>query len=385
MNVPKTLSRLSQAPQDPEELRRVARTLASTLHSKRGTQTNGARAYLAQHATKHGDFAAGYSASLCDIAVEHSRAAAEDDDIECARRLLVDRQMRELLARLAVEPARPRALAEVVEESTAQVAERLDHLAAVGLVQAYAAGTDERHMAVYRATRTGRRLLDELGPNLSTPIEQGIRLAVSLFDYLAQHQLSPASALHEIAEELLHDPAAAVAAVRAWAEAASERGLVDEFGSAPLAEGTGAKRAPGYRASTSAAGELRSAHLWREAPALLEQLGSERAAPVYVRTDPAGWSAWAFALNSRDHSGRSRTIVDGDILAQSVSPPEHGFDLVYDRRDTLDSDSREPTMRAFLERAEQRFLIAADDEDVPEGFIRLAPPPPDSDSDNAPS
>jgi hypothetical protein len=221
-------------------------------------------------------------------------------------------------------------------------------------------------------------VLEAQAPGLAAQIEIGIRIAVGMFDYLCRHEASPASALQEIAEEILHDPDAAALAVRAWAEEARDSGLVTESEIPPATPRFGQARedevyfVPPRRKPVE---DGRTEQLWQHAPVLLAQLEARRQArvPVYVRTNASGWSAWAYALQSQDETGLSRTILDGDIMTRAISPPDQRFDLVYDNREALEADRDEPTMRAFLERADAKFLVATQEDEVPEGFTLLAP------------
>lgn len=387
MKLQKTLSRLATASDDPTELRRVARALASELPRERVEVLRGLRAGLTRTPLPEKSFAAGYMAGMLDIASEYEGQVRHEADHEAERELASGSGPHAVLATLAVNPARPGEIAEALACEPAEVAQTLDELATAGLVQPFAVQPEERHMRPYRLTLDGRRVLEAQAPGLAAQIEIGIRIAVGMFDYLCRHEASPASALQEIAEEILHDPDAAALAVRAWADKAKDSGLVTESEIPPPTSRPGVARedeiyyAPPRRRP---AVDGRTEQLWQHAPVLLAQLEARRQArvPVYVRTNPSGWSAWAYALQNQDETGLSRTILDGDILMRAISPPDQRFDLVYDDLETLEADRNEPTMRAFLERADAKFLVANQADEVPEGFTLLAPGPDDETGSN---
>lgn len=373
MKVHKTISRFATAPEDPAELRRVARALGDELPRQRLDVLRSARAELARTCLPEQSFAAGYVAGLLDVAAEYESHMRAEADREAQAALAARESVRRVLVELRMGAELPAELAARLGREPAAIAELLDELAAAGLVHAYAGEAGERHMRPYRLTLAGRRILDELVPGISAQVEAGIRVAVSMFHYLCRHDSSPASALQEIAEEVLHAPEAAAAAVRVWAEAAQEADLVTEL-DLPHQPAHGHEH---YYATSmrTAPADARSDRLWRHVPLLLAQLEARRPArvPVYVRTNSSGWGAWAYALQSQDQTGMSRTILDGDLLMRAISPPDQRFDLVYDNREALEADRHEPTMQAFLERADEKFMVAAADDDVPDGFQRLAP------------
>ncbi|MEM9494309.1 MAG: hypothetical protein AAGC55_34505, partial [Myxococcota bacterium] len=116
--------------------------------------------------------------------------------------------------------------------------------------------------------------------------------------------------------------------------------------------------------------------LWQSIPAILTEVRdrAERDAhpvPIYVRTTTGAWGAWAYALQHRDSTGMSRAIVDGDILSGAVAPPDRSFHLIYDDPAHIASDQQQPTMQAFMEQADQKFVVSAGDDSIPDGFIQL--------------
>jgi DNA-binding MarR family transcriptional regulator len=386
MKVQKALLRLAAAADDPAELRRVARALANELPHQQPDVLRSVRAGLAGAELPEKSFAAGYVAGMLDVAAEYEGHVHAEADRATQHDLAARQDAHAVLSALAVNPARPSELAGSLGRETAAVAHLLDELEVAGLVQAHAIEADDRHMRPYQLTLTGTRVLDGLPPALSSDIETGIRIAIRMFGYLSRHDSSPASALQEIAEEALHDPDAAAAAVQTWAVEAKDAELVTESEIPPPPHGIHLPDKDEVFYSSprrQAQADVRSERLWQHVPVFLAQLDARREAgvPVYVRTNASGWSAWAFALQSQDETGMSRTILDGDILTRSVSPPDQRFDLIYDNREALEADRDEPTMRAFLERADEKFMVATHDDDVPEGFTRLAPGQDDTDSD----
>jgi DNA-binding MarR family transcriptional regulator len=384
MKVQKALLRLAATADDPAELRRVARALANELPHQRPDVLRSVRAGLARAELPEKSFAAGYVAGMLDVASEYECHAHAEGDRTAQHDLAERPDARAVLSALAVQSARPSELAAFLGHETAAVAHLLDELEIAGLVRAHGIEDDERHLRPYQLTLTGARVLDGLPPALSSDIEAGIRIAIRMFSYLSRHESSPASALQEIAEEALHDHVAAAAAVQAWAAEAKEAELVTESDIPPPAHGLHLPSKDEVFYSSPRQQEqadVRSERLWQHVPMFLAQLEARRQTrvPVYVRTNASGWSAWAYALQSQDETGMSRTILDGDILTRSVSPPDQRFDLIYDNREALEADLDEPTMRAFLERADTKFMVATHDDEVPEGFTRLAPGHDDAD------
>jgi DNA-binding MarR family transcriptional regulator len=384
MKVQKALLRLAAAADDPAELRRVARALANELPHQRPDVLRRVRAGLAGAELPEKSFAAGYVAGMLDVAAEYEGHVHADGDRATQHALAARPDARAVLSALGVSAARPGELAAFLGRETAAVAHLLDELELAGLVQAHAIEAGERHLRPFRLTLAGTRVLEGLPPVLSSDIETGIRIAIRMFGYLSRRESSPSSALQEIAEEALHDPHAAAAAVQTWAEEAKDAELVTESEIPPATHGIHLPSQDEVFYSSprqQAQSDVRSQRLWQHVPVFLAQLEARRDArvPVYVRTNASGWSAWAYALQSQDETGMSRTILDGDILARSVSPPDQRFDLIYDNREALEADRDEPTMRAFLERADEKFMVATHDDEVPEGFTRLAPGHDDAD------
>lgn len=378
MKVHKTISRFATAPEDPAELRRVARALGDELPRQRLDVLRSMRAELARTRLPEQSFAAGYVTGLLDVAAEYETHLRAEADRDAQAEVASRESARQVLVELGMGAELPAELATRLGREPAAIAQLLDELTVAGLVQPYAADPDERHMRPFRLTLAGQRVLQELLPGASAQVEAGIRIAVRMFHYLCRHESSPASALQEIAEEVLQAPEAAATAARVWAEEAQEAGLVTELELPPgplhgaLVAGDEHYYTTALRAAPA---DTRSDHLWRHVPLLLAQLEARRQdrVPVYVRTNSSGWGAWAYALQSQDETGMSRTILDGDILMRAISPPDQRFDLVYDNREALETDRDEPTMRAFLERADEKFLVATPDDDLPDGFQRLAP------------
>ncbi|WP_428261269.1 hypothetical protein [Haliangium sp.] len=381
MKVHKTLSRLAAQPDDPAELRRVARALGDELSRRRLEVLRDFRAGLARAESGRETFAAGYVAGLLDIAAEVTTHIQADDDASARRELVGRAEVRAMMLELRVQAEAPATLASRLGLEPVDVVGILDELELAGLVQPYAATHEDKHMRPYRLTRDGQRTLDEALASVSPEVEAGIRIAIGMFRYMCQHQASPASALREIAEEELHDPAAAAMAVHVWAEESQDAGLITEL-DPPL----GATRAPGdelYHVTLhgNAGTDARADRLWQHVPVLLSQLQARpgEQVPLFVRTNSAGWGAWAYALQNQDETGESRTILDGDLLARTVTPPGVRFDLIYDSRATLEADQDQPAMRELIEHADERFLVSSNDDEPPEGFTLLSPASPGSD------
>jgi hypothetical protein len=239
------------------------------------------------------------------------------------------------------------------------------------LVLVHDGDSTDRRQRPHRLTPEGRRVLDRLDAELSNDVARGIRLAVEVFRHLLANASSPTSALETIAIDLLQSPLAAAHAVSVWASAAKQAGLVSS-GTVRYSDNVPSP----VRAMGSAPMGIHSDVLWDAAPFLLRQIErrASDAVPVYVRTNDETWGAWAYALAQGHARASSRTIVDGDIVSGSVQPPEQRFLLLYDRPAAIQADRDQPTMRAFLERAEQKYVVtglSGDDGEIPEEFIPL--------------
>ncbi len=360
MKVKKVLTRFASAPEDKREMRRVARALGNELPRHRLDILQQFRAGLARVTIDGDTYGAGYIAGMLDVTAEYEvfvRQARDDRELSA---MALREDWRDVLRALAEGPRLPSDLANRLGKDRPTLTRILKRLRTAGLVEAYAKEGLDGRMRPHRVTMQGRRLLDKLGGDRSgnsAGVERGIAAAVSLFQHMLGQPRSGESALLGLLDGIFASRDQSRAALETWVDAVKKAGLVAE-GQLPVDAGTEATESP----------------LWERIPSILSELGERRDddLPVYVRTDDPAWGAWAYALQNRDSTGLSRTIVKGDILSHSVKPPDQSFALLYDNPDTIRADQKEPTMQAFLDRADEKFVVAGTDEEVPEGFIQLS-------------
>lgn len=374
MKVNKVLTRFASAPEDEQELRRVGRALGDELPRHRLEVLRSFRGGLARVPVPGASYAAGYVAGLLDITAEYETHVRESADTQELTRAALREDWRGVLAMLAQGPKLPSELAAGLGKDRPSVTRMLKRLRAAGLVQVYSSDALDGRRRPHRLTVQGRRLLDSLAAagssSLSADVASGITVAVGLFRHLLSHPASSADDLHEIARSALDNQEKASRAVGEWVEQCKQAGLLSQR-EPDQASGLRPGPAPS-RAYLEPAPSPADDASWHRIPSILTELRKrDRHVPLYVRTNDLAWGAWAYALQNTDATGMSRTIVNGDILAQSIAPPAQRFDLVYDTPDAIAMDRDEPTMRAFWEQAREKFVVTAAAEDVPDGFIQL--------------
>jgi DNA-binding MarR family transcriptional regulator len=380
MNLNKVITRFSAAPSDRDELRRLARALGSELPREQLEVLRRFRAELARvsggGAGMDGDlFAAGYVSSMLDVTAEYETSVQQSEDAQ-ALEAMVDREgWGEVLQHLNAGSKLPSELADELGEDRSTVTRKLQKLRAAGLARVQAGRTVDGRKKPHRLTAEGRRLTAKLQAGLSPDVVRGIRVAVALFRHLIASNSSITSTLDKVAGEALGQRGHAPEAVRVWASEAENAGLISKVPgaeSAPEAEAD-VRVSNGVPQPVLANGTSRSEALWYGAPLLLRKLArrSSERVPVYVRTTDEGSGPWAHALDRLEPPGR--TIVDEDIAAHAIEPPDQRFHLVYDDPDAIRGDILEPIMREFMERAAAKFVVVAPDQDhdIPEGFIEL--------------
>ena len=426
MKVKKILHRLASAPESERELRRVARSLANEFTRQRLRVLREFRSGLAtlqsnriDESTQAGMYASGYMASLLDVTAEYEVHLQEVDDSQAVARVALREDWREVLGHLQGGARLPSDLASVMGKDRPTITRVLKKMRLAGLVETFASDSLDGRMRPHRLTLRGRALYEQLGAevrNLSSgtggaaaggaenpggaqrdpsggmanrdaagaesglgdEIARGIALAVSLFRQLGEHPDTSARQLDRIAEEILQNDVEARNAVRIWAReterAGLRAGLIDGRDSTTPASSPAAdaEAAPAGTSQPAGNPSVSERALWNRIPAIMSELEQYRGdMPVFVRTSDGTWGAWAYALEG-DQSGMSRTIVKGDILAQSLTPPDSRFALVYDNPEAIDADREEPAMRAFLERADNKFVVTTTADQAPEGFIPLS-------------
>ena len=403
MKVNKVLKRLSATPDRKAELSRVARALANGLSRQRVQTLREFRAGLAKvdvpEESENYLYATGYLTSLLDVTAEYEVFLQGVEDSQEVARTALREDWRAVLVELNESARLPSDLAIRLGKDRPTVTRILKRMRIAGLVESFAHDSLDGRMRPHRLTIRGRNLLEQLAAkdnnpaahavHLSDEIAQGIALAVRFFQQIGEHPDTTAEELDAIAKEMLPRSGNAWDAVQVFATETERVGLRARAAKAGAGhEPTDIASNPaGAQAAPSPATERRTAarqsanavvsddHEWSRIPAILSELAQykDTDTPVFVRTtDDGTWGAWAYAL--QDNAGGSRTIVQGDILAQSLSPPpDQRFALVYESPLAIAADRQEPAMRAFLERATDKFVIASSDDQIPEGFIALSP------------
>lgn len=392
MNLEKVIHRFSTAPHDRTELRRLARALGSELSREQLEVLRSFRAELvrvpevveADTDIDPRSYAVGYVASMLDVTAEYETHVRKDMDEQTLEHMVTHEGWRDILLLLRQGPRLPSEMADELGEDRSKITRALQKLRAAGLVQAYPSDSPDGRKKPHRLTVLGRRIASGLDTGVSPDVARGIRVAVGLFRHLLTNLSSSASALEDIAGEMLGDEHAASEAVRAWAEESKQAGLISEGQGDYEQIAANIRPSDGVPQPMLARGSeaVRSTEdPWQTAPAVIREImrRDPEHMPVYVRTNDRSWGAWTYALGKLESPGR--TIVDGDIASHSVEPPEQRFLLVYDDPEAVRADRDEPTMQAFMERAESKFVVASPGDnmsDMPEGFIPLTVPEEDS-------
>jgi DNA-binding MarR family transcriptional regulator len=382
MNLTKVLTRFSAASRDRAELRRLARALGSELPREQLEVLRRFRAELARVSASEGDaniddssWAAGYVASMLDVTAEYETSVRQSEDAQALEDMVKREGWSEVLVRLRDSARLPSELADELGEDRSTITRTLQKLRAAGLVRIQAGRTPDGRKKPHSLTAEGRRLAAKLEPGLAPDVARGIRVAVALFRHLIASSSSATSALDRVASEELGDRRHASEAVHLWARESENAGLISRVhADSPVPQVEADVRvSDGVPRPVLANGTTRGEALWYGAPLLLRQLArrSKERVPVYVRTTHEGSGPWAYALDRLDPPGR--TIIDDDIAARAIQPPDQRFHLVYDDPEAIRGDILEPTMREFMERAAAKFVVVSSDQahDVPEGFIQL--------------
>ncbi|MCG8419242.1 MAG: MarR family transcriptional regulator [Proteobacteria bacterium] len=367
MNLKKVLTRFALSPDDHGELRRVARALGNELPRHRLDVLRSFRSELARMCVSGASYAAGYVAGMLDVTAEYESTVRKGEEDNALRRVALREGWREVLVELRSGPRLPSELSSRLGRDRSTITRTLRRLRASGLVQATSDSADGRTRP-HRLTAEGRRVVASLSSAIPGDVERGISIAVHLLQYLLEHGQSPASALDTIAEAVLGDADAASAAVSKWASESERAGIV----STERDLATGSER---YHVHPEAPPLLgaRATLLWERVSSVLDQRKryKDEPIPIYVRTGEEGWAAWAHALRADEIGSTSRTIVNGDLMSGAVAPPDERFDLLYDDPAAIRADRDEPTMQAFMEQADSKFVVTCAEADVPEGFIQL--------------
>jgi DNA-binding MarR family transcriptional regulator len=382
MNFTKVLTRFAAAPRDRAELRRLARALGSELPREQLHVLRQFRAELARASASESDasvdgesWAAGYVASMLDVTAEYETSVRQSEDAQALEDMARREGWSQVLLRLRDTARLPSELADELGEDRSTITRMLQKLRTAGLVRVQAGRTADGRKKPHSLTAEGRRVAAKLEPGLDQDVARGIRIAVALFRHLIASSSSTTSALDKVASQELGEGRQVSEAVALWARESENAGLISTVQAAsPVPQADADVRiSDGVPRPVLANGTTRGEALWYGAPLLLRQLArrSKERVPVYVRTTDESSGPWAHALDRLDPPGH--TIVDDDIAAHAIEPPDQRFHLVYDDPEAIRVDILEPTMREFMERAAAKFVIVSSDQvlDVPEGFIQL--------------
>ena len=354
-------------------MRRVARALGNELPRERLEVLCSFRSEIARVPMGSADtgwdpraFAAGYVESMLDVAAEFEVSLRQSEDHQTAEEMSLRRQWRDLLILLADGSRLPDELARLMHTDIASALRSLDEMSTAGLVQISPVEAIAGPLHAYRLTPMGRRMLEHIEHGVPQETVRGIRVAIALVGHMMAQQATSVRDLESVAFAILGDLSAAAHAVDAWTDAFKESGMMSDIRATaqPAAESQPEDRAP-----------VASDEPWQRAPRVLAhiQQSDEDPLPVYVRTSDAAWPAWAFNLGE-DASTPSRAIVDGDILTRSFTPPERPYRLVYDDPSALSADYNDPTMRALIEQADQKYVVAypgMEASDLPQDFVAI--------------
>jgi len=370
MKIKKVIDRFAKVAPNSVELRRVARALGHELLMGRRDILEGFRTEITQVPISEASYEAGYVNGLLDVTVEVENSLHEAADRDVIHQVVQRDEYRKVLLVLAGGPETPENLAIWSGDDRTTLSRVLNELRQWGLVQCYAGAMTDTWTRPHRLTAQGRKIVGKFSSELSPEVSRGIGIAVNLFRHLLTHPSSPATALEEIAVAELKNPTAAAEAVRVWASESMRARLVDTLEAVSVAGN------PAVQVTDTVS--PRNHALWANLPYVMTQLKEREHAlmPVYVRTSNVDWGAWAYALRSGDMAESSRTIVKGDIVSNAVLPPsDEKFTLVYDNLDSISEDAKEPTMQAFQQQAERKFVVTSAEDTIPDGYIqlRLAP------------
>lgn len=345
-------------------------------------------------------FAAGYLESMLDITAEFETTVREHADVSEADGLAVREGWRDILFALAEGLRLPSEIADYLHEDRSRVTRVLGRLRAAGLAEVTPEDPLDGRMRPHRLTSNGRRALERLGRDDADGTVQGIRLAIALISMVMGRDATAISDLERVAFHILGDQDSAAQAVETWTQVFTDSGMMRDIRSGPnptyerytITTGKGSTPAirvpveqpansnerterPETRVSGNLPAQVSSDAPWQQVPRVLA-LVRQRAddpVPLYVRTNDSTWAAWAFTLG-QDNVSQSRAIIDGDIITRAITPPQTRFRLLYDDPSALRADVHNPTMRALIDSADEKYLVAypgSEFEDIPQGFVHI--------------
>lgn len=389
MNIPKIISRFIASPENPVELKRVARALGRELPRRQLDVLCRFRTEMAyvsfgdqlQSIDHTRSFAAGYVEGMLDVSTEFEVSLRQHLDTRECEQTAMGEGWGDVLSLLRDGPKLPSEIAERLGESRSNVSRTLAKMRAAELIQISPDDVFDGRTRPHELTPTGKHFLGRLEQLLPDATVQGIEVAVALVGHVLGQATSAAHELHSVAQRMLDSEDAAKQAVEVWTNAFIESGMMHDIRQPEQPVAHEVESAIKHVDVTTRPKEplpvtVSSDEPWQRAPRVLSQVKqrTDESVPVYVRTTDTAWPAWAFALSQQDAAGQSRTIVDGDIRTRSIKPPERGFRLVYDDPATLRADRNDPTMRAFMERADEKYIVSypgTECSDIPSGFVQL--------------
>jgi DNA-binding MarR family transcriptional regulator len=377
MNLSKIIKRLWAAPQDPRELRRVARALGQELPRARLSQLRDFRAEIGRLWSgtptpgREHEYASGYVACMVDVTAEYEVTLRQHEDEHEYQNAAQHEGWRDMLLLLRNGPMLPSAIAEQLGVDRSTVTRSLSRMRAAGVVEVANGDSLDGRTRPHRMTLAGQRLLGRLQQSMPQDVRRGIRLAVSLISHVMKHSTSAANELENLALAELGDAQNATQAIEAWTEASTEHGLLHDIRAyvSDAHEPAGATAAEPPQLSSNAP--------WQRAPLVLAHVQpgpAQDSVPLYVRTSNDAWPAWAYALSQENGNHQSRAIVDRDIRTRTIQPPDQPFRLVYDDPSAISQDRDDPTMRELIARADEKFVVAYSDDEldgVPTDFVAI--------------
>jgi DNA-binding MarR family transcriptional regulator len=397
MKAAKILARLGAARDAIAELRRAGQALGDELPRRRLDELRVLRAGLAGMKYPEASFELGYACALQDVMAAYEAAAQRLVDEEDAQAFILNEGWRDVLLALQSGSKRPADLAKETGKDPAWISRALQKLREAALVEA-SGGADGRTKP-HRLTLLGARVLARLPAPVSGDLLRGIRVAVHLDSSLVSRgRLSVAELVSE-AESLLGDQQEASSSVDEWLGRATSHGIAvcdspvtgepKELGANTARRTTPAEAAVLWRDSNYTHARRLMSLLYgiirrdsTSVPSWIERLRAmiETGTQVFIRTKHAEVAnAWRLllleTLDSSRAAGHSRTITDADLLSGSFRALDVGAAkpvVIYDEPAIINTDpDTHPIMRQLMDKATEKWCVAADRSGVPAGFQHM--------------
>jgi DNA-binding MarR family transcriptional regulator len=322
------------------------------------------------------DWQRGFFAALDEIAYAYKSTV--EPELELAEDAEVIRNRKgwaRLLCALADGPKRPTDLARETGMDIAAVSRTLGVFRQSHLIEPapHAIGDDARTKRA-RLTLLGERMVRKLEPEApSRETEAVLRAAVALFAHLVTERRVRSPYLVELARGEMGDGAStrsAQAVVALLGQLAASRALVRDMDGVLVATEAAVQE--------RIASELDQSIRDRTVPVLVQDIARRLDAPgrtsLFVRCGRLK-DAWNLVLERQSNGtglfADARTIDWPDLKIGAIPIPDRGpVALVYDSLTLLENDRREgpPAMRALVDRADRRFVMATPGTSPPDGF-----------------